>query len=197
MPGSIVRKSFLLTSLLAACLWFVLRDVGSIPLAELEDLQGDAALYQLDADEAIEMLSRTIDQQTAEGQSAGQLAHTYRLRGSYRLQQHEPQLALADFDEALRLNPGESVARFGQAEACRQLGDFDRAAEIQQTEVLELTDAFPGTKVFAQWVASLISLLSTATGAWLLVAAAWALLTIINAAVGWEATREVSVQRPR
>jgi Zn-dependent protease with chaperone function/Flp pilus assembly protein TadD len=193
-----VRKPLLLTLLLAGCLWFALRDLATFSLVDMGDLEGDAALYQLGPAAAVETLTRTIEQQEAAGQSALQLAQSYRLRGSYRLQQHEPQLALADFDKALRLNPGESVARLGRAEAYRQLGDPDLAdAEIRQTDMLDLTDAIPGLKSAAGSIQSLIDMLSTAMGTWLLVAAAWVVLAGIDVAAGWAQSKEASGTIPR
>jgi Zn-dependent protease with chaperone function/Tfp pilus assembly protein PilF len=188
-----VRRSISLTLLIAGCLWFALRDLASIPFAADVDWQDAAVLYPLGPETAIETLTGTIEQQEAEGQHAALRARAYSRRGSYRLLQHEPQLALADFDEALRLDPGESMARFGRAEAYRQLGDPVRAnAEIQQTDVLELTDAFPRITRFAGSVGGMIDVLSTSVGVWLLVAAAWTLLIGLNFAVGWGAMKEAA-----
>jgi Zn-dependent protease with chaperone function/Flp pilus assembly protein TadD len=173
------------------CVWIAARAFVPFTAGDAEDFDRSVAVSSLGADGAIESLSRTIDQQEETGEPAERLAQSYRLRGSYRLQKHEPKEALADFDEALRLNAGETAARFGRAECYRQLGHPDLAsAEIQGTEVLDLSDAFPVLKRTVAWTGDLYAVFRTAQAAWLLVAVAWVFLASINVAVGRAQTAE-------
>jgi Zn-dependent protease with chaperone function/Flp pilus assembly protein TadD len=188
-----VRRFACLSLLIVACLWFTLRDlVSGLPDAQ-DVFDGAAAVDYQDPDKAIEALSRVIDRQNVELQPDARLATTYRMRGSFRLLKHDVQLALDDFDEALRLNPDEITTRYGRAECFRQLGDPERAdAELQQAGTVDVGDVFPGLKQVASWGADVAAALSRPAGAWLLVAAAWALCTAINAAIGWRQTAEAS-----
>lgn len=193
-PGceSIVQKSVFLTLLTAGCLCFALRDCVTIPAYD-DDGDVARALYNSGTDDPIKSLTRVIDRQTTDPQSAGRLAETYRLRGSFWLQKHEPQQALSDFDAALQWNPSELAARFGRAECYRQLGDSDRAdAEMRQATTIDLSDVFPGLKRFVTTGESLAAFFSTPAGAWLLVAAAWAILSTINLVAGWGPTSEAA-----
>lgn len=189
-----MQKSVSLTLVITACLWYTMQGLLPVfPQDGDEAFDGAATLYNSDPVHHIESLSRVIDQQADHPQSAERLAETYGLRGSFRLQQHDAAEALADFDAALRLNPGELAARYGRAECYRQLGDCDWAdAEFAQAGTLDLSDAFPGLKPFVTWWGGVNVIVSTPAGAWLLVAAAWALLTSINAAVGWGQTSAAS-----
>ena len=188
-----VQKSISLTLLIAVCVWLVTRSFLPVPAYNEQDDDGVAALYDSRTTDPIESLSRVIDRQATEPQSAERLAEAHRLRGSFWLQRHEPQQALADFDTALRLNPSEFAARYGRAECYRQLGDFERAnSEMQQAGTIDLSDAFPGLKHLVSHVANLIAFFSTPTGAWLLVAIAWAIMSTINVLVGWRQTAEAS-----
>ena len=102
-----VQKSISLTLLIAVCVWLVTRSFLPVPTYNEHDDDGVAALYDSRTTDPIESLSRVIDRQATEPQSAERLAEVHRLRGSFWLQRHEPQQALADFDTALRLNPSE------------------------------------------------------------------------------------------
>jgi Zn-dependent protease with chaperone function len=189
----IVKKTTSLTLVIAICLWIAVRDFVPFTGGVEEDFDRVAAVFNLGTDGAIESLRRTIDRQKADGVPAERLAETYRLRGSYKLQKHEPSEALADFDEALRLNAGETVARFGRAECLRQLGHPDQAnAEIQKTDLLDLSDAFPELKRTVAWTEGLFAVFTTPKAAWLVVAAAWVFLTLTNVAVGRAQTAEAS-----
>src|SRR4029077_12116366 len=116
--------------------------------------------------------------------SAEHLAELHRLRGSLWLQRHEPQQALADFDDACRIKTSDTAARYGRAECYRQLGDTQRAdAEVQQAGTIDLGDAFPGLKHLVSQGANLIAFFSTPAGAWFLVAVAWALMSTNNVLV--------------
>ena len=188
-----MQKSISLALLIALCAWLVTRSFIAVPTFDEHDDDGVAALYDSRTVDPIESLSRVIDGQTTEPQSAERLAEVHRLRGSFWLQRHEPQQALADFDTALRLNPSEIAARYGRAECYRQLGDSERAkSEMQQAGTIDLSDAFPGLKHFVSQGANLIAFFSTPAGAWLLVAIAWALMSTINGLVGWRQTAEAS-----
>ena len=63
---------------------------------------------------------------------------------------------------------------------------------MQQAGTIDLSDAFPGLKHLVSQGANLIAFFSTPTGAWLLVAIAWALMSTINVLVGWRQTAEAS-----
>jgi Zn-dependent protease with chaperone function/Flp pilus assembly protein TadD len=190
---SMAQKSISLALLIAICVWLVTRSFLPVLTYDEHDDDGVGALYDSRTSDPIESLSRVIDRQTTEPQSAERLAEAYRTRGSFLLQRHEPQQALADFDSALRLNPSELAARFGRAECYRQLGDFERAnAEMQQAGTIDLSDAFPGLKHLVSRGANLIAFFSTAAGVWLLVAIAWAIMSTFNLLVGWRQTAEAS-----
>jgi len=188
-----VQKSVYLSLLIAGCLWFATRTLLLVSPYDEHDHDDVVALYDSRTADPIESLSRVIDRQATEPQSAERLAETHRLRGSFWLQRHEPQQALADFDTALRLNPSAMAARYGRAECYRQLGDSQRAdAEMQQAGTIDIGDAFPGLKHLVSQGTNLIAVLSRPAGAWLLVSIAWALLSTINAIVGWGQTAEAS-----
>src|ERR1700730_2553933 len=176
-----MHKTVSLTLVIAICLWLAVRDFVPFTGGVEEDFDLVAAVSNLGTEGMIESLSRIIDRQMADEVPSERLAETYRLRGSYQIQIHKPNEALADFDEALRLNAGETVARFGRAECLRQLGHPDQAnAEIQKTDLLDLSDAFPELKRTVAWTGGLFAVFTTPKGAWLVVAVAWVFLTLTN-----------------
>jgi Zn-dependent protease with chaperone function/Tfp pilus assembly protein PilF len=197
-PGfrTIVQRSLTLTLVISACLWLTLRDFFVLPALESDGY--DASLCITSADDAIEALTREIDALTGGPQAARRLAELYRTRGSFWLQKHDLQKAIADFDMALNLDADERVAKYGRAECYRQLGDAGRAdAEMQEAAAIDLSDAFPGLKpVLAAWN-RMAAIFSTAAGAWLLTVIAWSLLVIYNAIVGWRPAVEASASLRR
>jgi Zn-dependent protease with chaperone function len=188
-----MQKTVSLTLVIAICLWLAVRDFVPFTGGVEEGFDRVAAVSNLGTEGTIESLSRTIDRQMADEVPSERLAETYRLRGSDQLQIHKPNEALADFDEALRLNAGETVARFGRAECLRQLGHPDQAnAKIQKTDLLDLSDAFPELKRTVAWTGGLFAVFTTPKGAWLVVAVAWVFLTLTNVAVGRAQTAEAA-----
>ena len=154
------------------------------------DGAGNDPAFEMLPAATVESVTRAIDDEDAANlQAIPRIARLYMLRGSLWLQQHEPEKALADFDTALELDPGEAGVRFGRAECYRQLGEPARAgAEMREAGTLQvdLGQVFPVLRVFDLWDGSGRNLFSVSPArAWLIVAVAWLVLTVVNIAVGW------------
>jgi tetratricopeptide (TPR) repeat protein len=71
-------------------------------------------------EEAVDYFTRRID-------SSPQDAYAYKSRGHARRLGSELDLALKDYDEAIRLAPKEAAYRFGRGTAWHETGDYDKA----------------------------------------------------------------------
>jgi tetratricopeptide (TPR) repeat protein len=176
--------------------------IQGLPLVALNNTGREADDWDLQVipSATVESITRLIEEDASVPQPAPRLSRLHMLRGSLWLQQHEPQKALADFDAALEINPGEAGVRFGRAECFRQLGDLARAdAEMRAAGLLEINpvELFP-LNLFhlmdGDWAGS-ISVSSSR--AWLITGVAWVFLTIVNVAIGWAPMVEGSGSRRR
>ena len=120
-----IRYFMLPVALLASLL-------GPLLISEQATAETDAVICESTTRaEAIAACTRLISSGTEKGAA---LAKIYRNRCAALNRDHQSDRALADCNEALRLDPGQIAARTGRGDSYRMLRDFERSiAEYTET----------------------------------------------------------------